>query len=173
MSTYSPPAQALLREVTRPDRTCQISSSPAPDGRWEFSLITCDGDGQILSDLSGVLAPDDVGLILSALPLEIATMGAWGGLPTPLEERRRKHPNLYAKWTAEEESELIERFRFGATFGEIARELGRTVGGVKARLVRLGELASEEAGWPSRGRVAAHAADTRAPVPEEEAAPAS
>ena len=174
MSTHSLPAQALLREVTGPDRTCQISSSPAPDGRWEFSLITCDTDGQILSDLSGVLAPDDVGLILSALPLEIAALGAWGGPPSALAERRLKHPNLYAKWTEAEESDLVERFRGGARFTEIAGELGRTVGGVKARLIRLGELSPEDVGWRSRGRAASEVVqlpeqvtDEAAPSPEQ------
>jgi hypothetical protein len=148
MSAYTYPAQSLIREVTGADRTCQISATPAPDGRWEFSLITNDADGQVLTDLTGMVAPDDVELILSALPMEIATMGIWGGPPRAVVERRRKHPRLYTKWTEEHEAYLVERFREGASCTEIAEELGRTVGGVKARLVRLGQLTPAEAGWP-------------------------
>ncbi|NUR72738.1 MAG: hypothetical protein HOU81_18145 [Hamadaea sp.] len=148
MSAYILPEQALVREVTGPNRTGQISATPSADGRWEFSLIICDGDGQVMTDLTGVIAPDDVSLVLSVLPLEVATMGAWGGPPTAAAERRRKHPNLYQKWTPAEEADLLQQFQAGEAYAEIARSLGRTVGGVKARLVRLGHLTPQQAGWP-------------------------
>ncbi|MEV0273291.1 hypothetical protein AB0H43_31355 [Hamadaea sp. NPDC050747] len=161
MSAYTLPAQALVREVTGPDRTGQISASPSDDGRWDFSLVICDADGQVMTDLSGVIAPADVSLVLSVLPLEVATMGAWGGVPVvadPMAERRRKHPNLYTKWTEAEESALVERFEAGEAYADIAKTLGRTVGGVKARLVRLGHLTAADAGWPM-GSLRAAAAD--------------
>ncbi|MCP2325547.1 hypothetical protein HDA40_004054 [Hamadaea flava] len=147
MSAYIHPAQAIVREVTGPDRTGQISASPSADGRWDFSLIICDTDGQVMTDLTGVIAPSDVSLVLTVLPLEVATMSAWGGVP-PMAERRRKHPNLYTKWTEADEAALVERFEAGEAYDDIAGALGRTAGGVKARLVRLGHLTAKEAGWP-------------------------
>ncbi|NUT34512.1 MAG: sigma-70 family RNA polymerase sigma factor [Hamadaea sp.] len=150
MSTQIFPPQTLLREVGGPDRRCQIASTPAADGRWEFSLLTADADGQVLTDLSGMIAPEDVGLILTALPVEVAALSAWGGPAATLAERRRKHPNLYAKWTEEEEQVLVDRFTEGEPFARIAKDLGRTVGGVKARLLHLGHITAEEAGRPVR-----------------------
>ncbi|WP_051366477.1 hypothetical protein [Hamadaea tsunoensis] len=148
--------QEFLREVTGPDRTCQVSSTLTPDGRWDFSVVTCDNDGQIMTDLHGLIAPDDLDLILSALPGELITMSLWAGQPVTmpgaasLAERRKKHPKLFTKWTEADEDRLAARFRGGASYAELAAEFGRNVAGIKARLVKLGELTPEQGGWVAR-----------------------
>ncbi|MBF8304551.1 MAG: hypothetical protein HW399_926, partial [Dehalococcoidia bacterium] len=55
-----------------------------------------------------------------------------------------KHENAYKKWTEEEERVLVDGFRNGKNMDELARILGRKVGGIRARLVRLGLVEVEE-----------------------------
>ncbi|MDO8634773.1 MAG: HRDC domain-containing protein, partial [Dehalococcoidia bacterium] len=59
--------------------------------------------------------------------------GASSGIEIP-----EKHENAYKKWTEEEERVLVDGFRNGKNMDELAIILGRKVGGIRARLVRLG-----------------------------------
>jgi len=43
-------------------------------------------------------------------------------------------------WTDSEETQLLQLFRSGKSMDEIARGFERTIGGIKARLVKLGEI---------------------------------
>jgi hypothetical protein len=149
----------MLREVSDDLRTCQFSITPIGDGRCELSLLSCDHEGQVLTDLSGTVAPDDLELLLRVLPLELVTMGSWARplFPSPLElpgnltERRKKHPNLYAKWTDEDDERLRELHGTGSSVADLADDLGRSHGGVTARLVKLGLLPPEQGQWAMRG----------------------
>jgi len=59
----------------------------------------------------------------------------------PLRFRAKSTPpNVGRPWTSEQDSELLARFDSGCSIGEIARALGRTRGGIAARLVRLGRV---------------------------------
>ena len=49
-----------------------------------------------------------------------------------------EHDNAYKKWTESEERVLVDGFRNGKNMDELAIILGRKVGGIRARLVRLG-----------------------------------
>jgi hypothetical protein len=147
-------AHGLLREVTDGQRHCQLTTSVAPDGRWEFSLLSSDPDGQVMTDLSGYIAPDDVALVLRTLPLELATMGSWlqpftavEVIPPAVAERRKRYPNHLAKWTEEDDIRLVDLHRSGSSLPDLGKEFGRSVGAVTARLVKLGELPPEQARW--------------------------
>ncbi|UAJ80797.1 hypothetical protein IT072_07240 [Leifsonia sp. ZF2019] len=60
-----------------------------------------------------------------------------------------EHPNAFRRWTAEQEDEAVAAFHRGDSFDEIARAVGRRVGGVRARLIALGVI---EAGPTDRLR---------------------
>ncbi len=55
-----------------------------------------------------------------------------------LSEVRKNHPKAGAKWSDEEEAELIVLFESGKGFEEIGKVLGRKPGGVTMRLKKLG-----------------------------------
>jgi len=60
-----------------------------------------------------------------------------------LEERRKSDPNAYNKWTETEEEELIQKFILNPTHHSIEKlseELGRSKGGIRARLTKKGLL---------------------------------
>jgi hypothetical protein len=56
----------------------------------------------------------------------------------PLERIREKHQNAYKKWTTEEEAEIVSHFKNGKSVRKISEISGRQVGGIRARLVKLG-----------------------------------
>lgn len=58
--------------------------------------------------------------------------------PGKLEQIRTTHKNAYKKWSPEEEQELIKLFKSGKKIKEIAEATGRQVGGIRARLIKLG-----------------------------------
>lgn len=60
-----------------------------------------------------------------------------------LEEIRKRYPNAYRPWTAEQESLLVARHAEGASLAELAEEIGRQPGGIEARLERLGLIEGE------------------------------
>lgn len=55
-----------------------------------------------------------------------------------LAEIRVKHQNAYRKWTEEEEKEVVSHFKNGKSIKNISALSGRQVGGIRARLVKLG-----------------------------------
>ena len=55
-----------------------------------------------------------------------------------VEKIREKHPSAYKKWTADEEASLVSGFQSGKSMVILAEILGREVGGIRARLIRLG-----------------------------------
>ncbi len=54
------------------------------------------------------------------------------------EKLREKHPKAYARWTENEEKELVSLFNAGKEPIEIGHTLGRKTGGIRARLIKLG-----------------------------------
>jgi ATP-dependent DNA helicase PIF1 len=59
---------------------------------------------------------------------------------TPFQKMREKHPKAYARWSTEEEEELVKLFNEGKTQKEIAQIMERKLGGIRARLIKLGLL---------------------------------
>lgn len=56
-------------------------------------------------------------------------------------------PNAGKKWSADDADTLLRQFEAGKPIGEIAAHLGRTDGGIVARLVHAGVLPDREAGY--------------------------
>lgn len=61
-----------------------------------------------------------------------------------LDQIRMHYRNAYRPWTKEEENRLIKLFHTGKSIQEIASILERQVGGIQARLEKLGLLDPEE-----------------------------
>lgn len=57
---------------------------------------------------------------------------------TPAERVRRRHPHAGRRWTSAEEEQLAHGFEAGMSQAELAREHGRSPGGIRSRLIRLG-----------------------------------
>ena len=55
-----------------------------------------------------------------------------------VEKIREKHSCAYKKWTADEEASLVSGFRAGKSMVLLGEILGRQVGGIRSRLIRLG-----------------------------------
>jgi hypothetical protein len=56
-------------------------------------------------------------------------------------------PNVGKKWSADDADTLLRQFEAGTPIGQIAAQLGRTDGGIVARLVHAGMLPDREAGY--------------------------
>ena len=65
-----------------------------------------------------------------------------------MEEIRRKYPNAWSKWTAEEDQQLRREFQAGMKIRECSTTHGRARGGIVSRLRKL-NLISEDA--PTEG----------------------
>lgn len=55
-----------------------------------------------------------------------------------LAELRDKHPNAYRPWSEQEDADLTDRFNSDEKQSHIAQKLGRQLGAIHARLVKLG-----------------------------------
>jgi hypothetical protein len=57
-----------------------------------------------------------------------------------IDANRRQHPRGGSKWTKELDGELVRRFDTDQPISDIAKALGRSTGGIRARLEKLGKL---------------------------------
>lgn len=62
---------------------------------------------------------------------------------TYTEKLREKHPKAGMRWNEDEEKILIELFNSGQTQTAIAKKMGRKIGGIRSRLVKLGLIDDE------------------------------
>ena len=56
------------------------------------------------------------------------------------ERKKRLPPNAGAPWSFEEETELIQGFEQGLSLAELAKKHGRTIGAIRARLIKVGKI---------------------------------
>lgn len=61
-------------------------------------------------------------------------------LEIPLAKARTQPEHVGKPWQADEEEALVQRFEAGESISAIAREHGRTTGGIRSRLKYLGKL---------------------------------
>lgn len=54
-----------------------------------------------------------------------------------LEQVRKKYPRAYEPWGKDEDKDLMELYQRGKTIKQIAEQLQRTTGSIKARIERL------------------------------------
>ncbi|GAA2867774.1 hypothetical protein Acy02nite_09760 [Actinoplanes cyaneus] len=122
----------------------QVTVFPTEDQRLDLCIVSSDGDGHVVSEISGSLAPGDLtGLtevLASTLAGLIAMTGPGGPGPAQPPDQRGRAPNRGARWAPADDELLRERYRAGAGQTELAAELGRTAGGIRARLEHLGEI---------------------------------
>jgi hypothetical protein len=97
----------------------------------------------VVSEISGGISPDDLPALADVLTTTLAGLVALRA-PRPAPAPRRKPPNQGRAWTAEDDERLVERHREGATEKELMAEFGRSRGGIRARLERLGEVAAAD-----------------------------
>jgi hypothetical protein len=112
--------------------------------------------------VGGVVVPiDHLGSLRAALD---QVFNQFGAKAYSLQAIRERYPSAYARWSIEEEQELVRRFDQGATIEELAVLLGRQAGGIRSRLIRLGRLdAQTPTGQPSAS--ANHAIEHLDPEP--------
>ena len=141
----TPTQMTLEREVIEGDRTYHITATAMPDGRTAICFLSGPVNSPDLNELSGIIAKEDLVVIARAFKPELTSIAAWHGIS--LDDRasrigdvRRRHPNAFAPWTAEQEQTLLELHRAGTPRREIAKQLGRPIGGVHRRLEKLGIL---------------------------------
>ena len=146
------PTTDVRRRVVHGDRTHTILVSVVDDTA-NVRFETTEPSGMIVGRLSGDLPAatlsvvgDLVGKAMSAAGR--AHVGTGQAKPRTADRLRARHRNHGARWTAEDEAQLTERFRAGAEVSELSDEFGRNVNGIRARLVQLGLLPAEE--WPAR-----------------------
>ncbi|MET0658485.1 MAG: hypothetical protein ABW110_10070 [Steroidobacteraceae bacterium] len=69
---------------------------------------------------------------------------------TPTASSALLKGNAGKPWSADEERELLERFDAGVLPGELAKQHGRSVAGIEARLEKLGRLRPDQRTTTSR-----------------------
>lgn len=62
---------------------------------------------------------------------------------TTIEKIREKNPNAYMRWSEDEEKKLVKLFNDGKSQTQIAKTLGRKIGGIRSRIVKLGLIDEE------------------------------
>jgi hypothetical protein len=113
----------------------------------DVDQITIDGtamaflrSGTVVSELSCA----EVAQI--SLEFAIDTTDEAGGPSYSVEAIRETYPNAYARWTADEDSRLLESHAREVPIAEIAAAHGRQTSAINSRLVKLLPLLSDHKG---------------------------
>ena len=136
----------LDRRLVIGETDYQVTAFPTDDHRIDLCIVSSDGDGQVVSEISGGLAPADLAGLTDVLTSTLAgliamTQSPFSGRAAPPADRRGRYPNQGARWTPEDDDRLVARYRAGARPRELMEEFGRSNGGIRSRLEYLGELA--------------------------------
>jgi hypothetical protein len=143
----------------------QVTAFPAEDHRIDLCIVSSDGNGQVVSEISGGIAPSDLTSLADVLT---STLSGLIAMTQPAlssrspSTRRDRPPNRGTRWTESDDARLINRFRAGARLRDLSDEFGRTGGGIRARLEFLGVLAPGAPWQP------ALSSSTRPPTAEPE-----
>ncbi|MEU4427417.1 hypothetical protein AB0F81_42905 [Actinoplanes sp. NPDC024001] len=130
----------------------QVTVFPTDDRRLDLCIVSSDGDGRVVSEISGGIAPSDLTGLTDVLGSTLAGLIAMTRPPAarvpPPPQQRDRPPNRGARWTPEDDTRLHTRFHSGASLTDLATEFGRTEGGIRARLEHLGDL-PPSGRWPT------------------------
>ncbi|GIJ30504.1 hypothetical protein Vqi01_56660 [Micromonospora qiuiae] len=146
----------IHRQIRRNGRIYEITASTTADERLALEFSSCNDDGgELITHLSGEIPPEDLAVAADVLQAVLSGLASIYGTPGDgraytVAQKRLRHPNAYARWTEEEENRLRERFRAGATVTQLSKEFGRVEGGIRSRLVRLGELPADAITGPKQ-----------------------
>jgi len=135
----------LDRRLVLGETDYQVTAFPTDDHRIDLCIVSSDGDGQVVSEISGGIAPSDLTGLTDVLTSTLAgliamTQPAFSSRMPPAPGQRGRSPNQGARWAPADDERLIARYRAGARQAELAAEFGRSSGGIRARLEFLGEL---------------------------------
>jgi hypothetical protein len=130
------PQVALDRRVTTGSVKYHITAAGAGDDPIDIALAGRDPDGTVVSTVSAEIRPADLVAVADLVTTTLAGLVAVHG-PQPA---RRPPGNRGARWTAEDDARLVERFRAGDGTTVLMAEFGRSRGGIQARLEHLGQL---------------------------------
>jgi hypothetical protein len=122
----------------------QVTAFPAGDHRIDLCIVSSDGEGQVVSEISGGIAPSDLTSLTDVLTSTLSGLIAMTqpalSSRTP-SARRDRPPNQGIRWTDSDDTALLTRYRAGARLRDLTTEFGRSSGGIRARLEFLGVLA--------------------------------
>jgi len=135
----------LDRRLVLGETDYQVTAFPTDDRRIDLCIVSSDGDGQVVSEISGGIAPSDLTGLTDVLTSTLAGLIAMTQPPfssrlPPVPGQRGRSPNQGARWTQIDDDRLVARYQAGARLRELADEFGRSNGGIRARLEFLGEL---------------------------------
>jgi hypothetical protein len=151
----------------------QVTAFPAEDHRIDLCIVSSDGDGQVVSEISGGIAPSDLTALTDVLT---STLSGLIAMTQPALSSRSpsarpdRPPNRGTRWTEADDTRLITRYRAGGRLRDLTDEFGRTAGGIRARLEFLGVLAP---GAPWQSTPAQPASDQPVPAGPASDRPAS
>ena len=137
------PHLSLERHLTIGPHVYQLTASGTGDDRIDLSLVGWSPSGEVVSEVSGGISPADLAPVADALTSTLAGLAALRrqrlatSAPVP-GERQKRHRNQGTRWSAEDDERLTVRHRAGASPRELMAELGRSRGGIIARLEHLG-----------------------------------
>ena len=135
-----PPHLTIDRHVTVGDTQFLITASGSGGRRIDLAVVACDREGRVVSEISGGISPTD---LPSVADVVCATLSGLVALHTLSPAPPGRRPNHGARWTDEDDARLIERYRAGASRRDLMDEFGRSRGGIRARLIHLGELTED------------------------------
>jgi hypothetical protein len=147
------PHLSLERHLTVGPHVYQLTASGTGDERIGLSLVGWNETGEVVSEISGGISPDDLAPVADALTSTFAglatlrrqrlTAAPSSPAPTIVGERPKRHRNQGVRWSTEDDERLTTRYRSGATAKELMEEFGRSRGGITARLEHLGLITME------------------------------
>ncbi len=98
--------------------------------------------GEVFPSNSAYQQPDVVRALYTALERFNAVPPS--SAVAPPRSRAQLPSNVGKPWSEEEDQRLLEEFERGLTPAQLARELGRTLAGIEARLEKHGRLSAAE-----------------------------
>jgi hypothetical protein len=135
-----PPYLTIDRHLTVGDTQFLITASGSGGRRIDLAVVACDREGRVVSEISGGISPTDLPAVADVVTATLSSLVALHMLSPAPRARRLNHG---ARWTDEDDARLIERHRAGASQRELMEEFGRSRGGIRARLIHLGELTED------------------------------
>ncbi|MET0417201.1 MAG: hypothetical protein ABW022_14410, partial [Actinoplanes sp.] len=120
----------LDRRLVIGETDYQVTAFPTEDHRIDLCIVSSDGDGQVVSEISGGISPADLTPLTDVLTSTLAGLIAMTQTPfsvraAPPPDRRGRYPNQGARWTPEDDDRLVARYRAGARPRELMEEFGR------------------------------------------------
>jgi hypothetical protein len=137
---------ALERHLAIGAHIYQFTAAVTGEEQITLSATGWDTQGEVVSELSGGISPDDLPAVTEALTATLSSLAVLRqqrqpapAVPVP----GRRHPNQGVRWSAEDDERLAARFGEGAKDRELMEELGRSRGGIKSRLEYLGLITAD------------------------------